>query len=98
MRWDGMAGRNFDFKDGDDFMWQGRKLATLVHHENDGCAWWTIKMYDEGEREMFLGYDKDLPQNTLDDICQVFYSALVTGIVFTRKTEEAAFASIPCSK
>ncbi len=98
MRWDGMSGRNFDFKDGDKFMWRGRELATLVHHDNGDCKWWTIQAHDEGEREMFLGYDKDLPQKTLDDICQVYYSALVTGIVYTRKTEEAAFASIPCSK
>lgn len=98
MRWNGMAGRYYDYKDGDDFMWQGRKLATLIHHDNENCKWWTIQIYDEGKREMFLGYDKDLPKNLLDDVCEVFYSALVTGIVFTRKTEEAAFKSIPCAK
>lgn len=95
MRWDGMAGRNYDFKDGDDFMWQGRRLATLIHHDNEDCQWWTIQMYDEGECEMFLGYDKDLPQETLDDICQVFYSALVREIVFTSKIQDAAYKSIP---
>ena len=97
MRWNGMQGRYYDFKDGDNFMWKDRKLATLIHHNEDDCHWWTIQVYDEGEQEMFLGYDKDLPQEKLDDYCQVFYSGIVLGLVYNRKTEEAAFKSIPVS-
>ena len=97
MRWNGMQGRYYDFKDGDNFMWKGRKLATLIHHNGDDCQWWTIQVYDEGEREMFLGDDKDLPQNVLDDVCQVFYNGLVWGLVYNSKVESAALKSIPMS-
>ena len=97
MRWNGMQGRYYDFKDGDNFMWKGRKLATLIHHDSDDCHWWTIQVYDEGEREMFLGYDADLPQDKLDDICQIFYNGIVWGLVYNHKTEEAALKSIPFS-
>ena len=98
MRWNGMQGRYYDFKDGDNFMWKDRKLATLIHHNgSDGCNWWTIQVYDEGEREMFLGYDADLPQEKLDDICQIFYNGIVWGLVFNSKTESAALKSIPVS-
>ena len=98
MRWDGMQGRYYDFKDGDNFMWQERKLATLSRHKNGECSWWEIHMYNECESNMFLGYDKDLPQSLLDDICQVFYVGITKGLVFTSETERAAFKSIPCSK
>lgn len=95
MRYNGMQGRYYDFKDGDNFMWKERKLATLIHHDDGDCHWWTIQVYDEGEREMFLGYDAELPQEKLDDICQIFYNGIVWGLIFNRATESAALCSIP---
>lgn len=97
MKWNGMQGRNYDYKDGDDFIWQDRKLATLIHHDDGCCHYWTIRVYDAREREMFLGYDKDLPQEKLDDICEVFYNGIVWGLVFNSKIESAARQSIPVS-
>ena len=97
MRWNGMQGRYYNFKNGDDFIWQDRKLASLIHHDEGDCHWWTIQAYDVNEREMFLGYDKDLSQDKLDDICQVFYNGIVWGLIFNSEIEITARQSIPVS-
>lgn len=95
MKWDGMAGRNYDYQDGDIFKWKNRNIAELKHEVSDKCSYWHILIHDLGERDMFLGYDKDLPQKLLDDICEVFYSAIVIGLVYNQKVEDAALGSIP---
>ena len=98
MRYDGMKGVYYDFKDGDQLFWQDRLLATLKKSGEGECVWWHLEIKDLGERDMFLGYANKMSQKELDDCVNVFYTGLVIGLVFNRETEAAAFKSIPVSR
>lgn len=98
MKYDGMAGTYFDFKDGDELTWKGRLLATLKKSGEGDCAWWHLELKDLGERDMFIGYANKMSQKELDDCVNVFYTGLVIGLVFNEKTEAAALSSIPVSR
>lgn len=97
MRWNGMQGNYYDFKDGDVLSWRERKLGTLTHHKTDEADWWDITLTDDAEHNLFVGYGKDLTQEQLDMIANIFWRGLTIGLTFNRKMEETAFGSIPCS-
>lgn len=97
MKYNGMSGVYYDFKDGDQLTWKGRLLATLKKSGEGDCVWWHLEIKDLGERDMFVGYANELDQKHLDDCVNTFYTGLVIGLVFNEKTEAAALSSIPAT-
>ncbi len=94
MKFNGMSGVYYDFKDGDELTWKGRLLATLKKSGEGDDAWWHIEMTDEGLRDMYIG-SGNMSQKDLDDCVNVFYTGLVIGLVFNSKMEATALKSIP---
>ena len=98
MRYDGLKGVYYDFKDGDVLTWRERKLGTLIHEQRDECDWWHLVLTDSCERDMFIGYGKEMTQKNLDDCVNVFYRGLTIGLVFNQEMEDTAFRSIPVGR
>jgi uncharacterized protein (DUF427 family) len=83
----------FDYEDGDELKMFGKVIATVKHTTGD-CNYWHITIKDEIERDMFIGYDKDLTQAQIDDCINVFWNAMEVAFTFNQSIKAVAIKTL----